>query len=282
MKNTLQKIWFAARWLLFLGILISLSYYFSSLVREVKVAPGNSEVIFFTTQNDADCILIYNSAAAILIDTAEIFDANSVISQINALGINTLDFLILTHPDLDHIGGAMEIISNFEIKHVVMPNYQKENKALAEIETELILRRIPITFPTRNRKFTIGDISLIVYPPLEKFYNIDNNYSLATLLTIDNINMVFPGDAEEKRLHELFEIHWPTVDLLKIPHHGRSNASSEAFITKLSPKVAVSTSNIVDKIIHNTCKEIGCELFTTNELRENVCFFTDGKTLTKK
>lgn len=265
------------RFVILTGVLAyaCLSLWNRNVTPDVREKPV--DVVFFRTQNDADCILIRQGTTAIMIDTGEAVDAPAITASLEQYGIERIDLLILTHPDADHIGGAPAVIGAVEVGRVVMPQYHKEHDRLAQLSALLEERKIPVTLPTRTRRYTAGEMQVLVYPPLESRYNKDNNYSLATLVTHKDVSMIFTGDAEEKRLGELMNVRWPEADLLKIPRHGRASASSGDFIRTLSPSFAVSTSRDSDEEIRLACAEAGAELFHTGQ--GDVVFTSDGRTL---
>lgn len=221
------------------------------------------EISFLELNEDADCILVQQGEVNLLIDTGEKQDAQKVASYLKAKDVSTIEFLILTHPDADHIGGAVDIIENFKVKNIIQPHYSKSNEQLDMLNVKIETQGIPIIYPTLTRKFSVGEMNIFVYPPLEKHYTKDNNYSLATLIVHGEVNMLFPGDAERKRLEELLLIKWQKIDLYKVPHHGRASTNSEEFTRAISPTYAVITSKIADEIIIKTFEDVNTEVFYT-------------------
>lgn len=246
---------------------------------EIKLAGEGNPVYtyFYKTQNEADCILIKQGNANVLIDTGEKADAEGIVAFLKDKNIKTIQFLILTHSDQDHIGGAGAIIENFKVEKVIKPYYSNENKVMDQLDKELDERKISVLYQLHMRKFSVGEINFFIYPPLEKRYSDDNNYSLATLVVHKNVKMLFPGDAKFKRTNELLEMNWDDIALLKIPYHGRQLDNSKQFIEKISPKFAVVTAEDADKSIREACDEVGAEIFYT--LRESVAFVSDGESL---
>ena len=228
------------------------------------VAKGTPvEISFLELAEDADCILVQQGEVCVLIDTGEKQDAQKVVGYLKAKNVTSIEYLILTHPDADHIGSAVEVIDNFKVKNIIEPYYSKSNEQLEKLNKKIETLGIHTIYPTLTRKFSVGEINLIVYPPLEKHYTKDNNYSLATLIKHGKVNMLFAGDAEKKRLEEMLLIRWESIDLFKVPHHGRASTNSEDFIRALSPTYAVITSKNADEIIKKTFEEIKTQVIYT-------------------
>ena len=238
------------------------------------------EVHFLKTQNDADAIVFLQGKSCAVIDTGESEDAQTLIDFLLEREITNIDLLILTHPDKDHIGGAGLLLENFSITRVAEPHYTKSSEKGDELE--LLNQRfrdksVQVIIPTHSRSFRVGEMKFIVYPPLEKYYNKDNNYSLAVLAVHKSVNLLLAGDAEEKRLLELTHIHWPEIHLYKAAHHGRASTSTGDFIRLLSPGYLVCTASGSDSVIQEVCGEIGTPVYYTGN--GTVSFLSDGQTI---
>lgn len=273
-KNILTKV---TAFLLFIGILAGCYL----ILDENKDRLAQDGVPVYTycikTNEDADCSLINQQGINILIDTGEKQDADRIVRFLKGKNIKTLQYLILTHPDKDHIGGALEVLDNFKVERVIQPYYPKENELLDEINKKCEDSGVDIIYPTRTRKLEVGEIDFLVYPPLEKNYKLDNNYSLAVLINHGSVNQLFTGDAQEKRINELLEINWRNIDMLKIPYHGRYSANVDKLIEKCAAKYAVVTSDSADDIIWEACTKSDSLILTTLECTRT--FVSDGKEL---
>ena len=237
-----------------------------------------ADTYFYRTQNDADCILIKNGDAAILIDTGEKSDSEGIIRFLEDRGVRTVDFLILTHYDKDHTGGALDIIDNLEIKNVIKPYQQVKTSDTEKIDRKLEDLRIPVIYPLHTRNFSVGGMNMTVYPPLEKRYSDENNYSIATMVSHGKVRMLFAGDALYKRINELLSINWPEdIRLLKVPHHGRQGENSAEFIRTIDPDFMVITSDKADEAVIEAGSKVGSEIFFSRN--KNLHFASDGKLL---
>ena len=111
----------------------------------------------------ADAFLLWNEAGAVLIDTGESGFGKTILAKLEELGIERLDWLILTHFDKDHVGGAKKLLSELPVGCVLQSNcpkpgaeaYEKYCKALEERnispvtlrEPGRLTRRTPATTP---------------------------------------------------------------------------------------------------------------------------------------
>lgn len=275
-----KKIVNILRWSVLLLILIG-AYWIVSSQKVKQVEKGTPvEISFLGLKEDADCTLIQQGNLNVIIDTGEKQDGYKIINYLKEKKVETIEYLILTHPDLDHIGGAVDIMDNFKVKNIIQPYYPKKKEELNNIGKKAEDKGVAIIYPTLTRKFTIGEINLTVYPPLEKNYSKDNNYSIVTLVNHGKVNMLFAGDAEKKRLEEIMLIKWENISLCKIPHHGRANINSEPFIKAIKPSYGVVTSKDADELIKEACKVVNTQLLYTGT--GDKIFQSDGQVLTKE
>lgn len=270
-----------------IGIIIAWSIFITLLVAGFLAAGGkligttqenfSIKIRFLQTKDDADCIIISKGKNAIIIDTGEKTDAEMIKNELEEAGITTIDYLILSHPDSDHIGGALEIVSSIPVLKVIEPHFDGEKEELEELNHYCRENGIPIFYPTHIWKVRTDYIHLLIYPALEKHYKDTNNYSLAVLAEHGSVRMFFAGDAKKKRSEELLGMNLPEVELYKVPHHGRANSATDKMFDKLKPEFAVVTSDTADKEVWDACSEWGTELLFTGE--GMMTFESDGKVL---
>ena len=87
---------------------------------KVKVDVNKTLKVYILDVGQADAILINNNDHYMLIDAGNNNDGKKLVDYFNKLGIKTFDYMFLTHPHEDHIGGADDIINNFEIRNFYM------------------------------------------------------------------------------------------------------------------------------------------------------------------
>lgn len=212
----------------------------------------------------ADAILITTENHAMMIDTGENRHGDYIVNTLLYRNITALDYLIITHFDSDHVGGAHTIIDNIAVGKVIIPNYSrasghverfKEAMERAGLEpyvlTETIWRTLDdaefMINPAELEYFSfIGEIDEDApYDPAEMvFIPTGDDFSIVVSVAHGGNNFLFTGDAVANRLGELLdndEIIGTDFDFLKVPRHGRHNRRSVAFIHAISPRYAVIT-----------------------------------------
>ena len=232
----------------------------------------------------ADAFLLWNEAGAVLIDTGESGFGKTILAKLEELGIERLDWLILTHFDKDHVGGAKKLLSELPVGCVLQSNcpkpgaeaYEKYCKALEERNISPVTLREPLSFQ-------LGDAVFLVDPPARETYPEDpsNNSSLIVTVNHGEKRLVFLGDAESARLTEYLAQDPPPCDFLKVPYHGHWQPVLTELLEKLHPASAVITSSDEEPEDEETLallRQQGTEILLTRNAP--VQLTSDGRALT--
>ncbi len=163
-----------------------------------------------------------------------------VVPYLKGKGIHTIDKLIITHADSDHVEGAEEILKEIAVKeiHITPNSYQKE--IMIELIEEARERKIPIREQKEGYYWTCHHYTFQYVWPTDLVYE-GNNDSLVLYVTDGNFQALLTGDLEEvgeRKIITLFP-QLQNIDLLKAGHHGSKTSSSQSFIEKLKPRLTI-------------------------------------------
>ena len=234
---------------------------------------SNFEVVMFEV-GEADCHLIkypYNKNT-ILIDTGknEYKIKNEVIPYLKSIGIKKIDYLIITHGDLDHIGGSITLINNFQVKNVIL------NKGtFTDIEKELIknLNKKKIPYQININKINLSNHTIYLLNNTK--YNNENDNSIVTYFTYQKYKFLYMGDASittEDNLLENYNLN--NISILKVGHHGSNTSSSKDFISQINPSISLISVG-KNNIYHHPNKEV------INNLSKSRIYRTDINNMVK-
>ena len=174
-----------------------------------------------------------------LIDTGEEDDGLEISQKLSDMGIKTIDLLIVTHYDKDHIGGAPEVLKNVEVLEIVEPGYEKDGKRYNAYCAAA--QGISATIPHAPLSYEFDGLSLTVYPPLRDYAD-ENDASLVTMAECSGKKLLFTGDILAERTEDLLSAGPDlSADFLKIPHHGKLEENSEKLLKAVSPEISVIT-----------------------------------------
>ena len=201
--------------------------------------------VHFFDAGKADAILLTTANGAVLIDAGEKGFGKTILAYLEEMGVEKLDYLIVTHFDQDHVGGAAKVLNNIAVGTVLQSNcpkdseeYEKYVKALANADIKPVTVRETYTF-------TLDGVTYSVDPPRQTKYSSDNSNNSSLIVSVVNgeNRFLFMGDAETERLAEFLDANDTTCDVLKLPHHGKDEPLLSALLASTKPAYAVITSS---------------------------------------
>lgn len=219
--------------------------------QKIDISIDDSKLnIFYFYVGQADCTLIINNGKTMLIDAGDKTDGKLIANCLKQLGIDKIDYLIGTHSDNDHIGGMMDVVNNFEIQNLYMPQKEVNNQSYIEVKKNINIQKIEI-----NDIIKIGEATAIVkWVDNEEKYS-DNNSSIVLQLNYKDKKYLFTGDIETKVENELIKQNTlEEIDVLKVAHHGSNSSTSEKFLNAIKPKdVIISSGSTYNKFPNIEC-----------------------------
>lgn len=197
---------------------------------------NNLEVIMFDVgQGDSILVSFPNNRGNILIDTGKDDNdiKNIVIPYIKSKGISKLDYVIISHGDSDHIGGALYLINNYKVNNIVL-----NNGDYSEYEYNLINQLGNIKYLKGISKININGNFL--YFINNNVFDNENDNSIVTYFMYKNYKFLFMGDSSYRTEEYLINnYNLNNIDFLKVGHHGSDTSSSKEFINSISPKYSL-------------------------------------------
>ncbi len=201
--------------------------------------PAGLEVHFIDV-GQGDCILAQSDGRFMLIDAGENDQADTVVSYLKNQGVTTLDYVIGTHPHSDHIGGLDKVIDTFDIGKVIMPPVEHTTKTFEDMLDSVAAKGLKLTKPRVGDTYALGGASFTVIAPNGDYGNDLNNWSVGIRLDYGDSRFVMCGDAESESEADILKNGIDlSADVLKAGHHGSSTSTSQAFLDRVSPAVAV-------------------------------------------
>ena len=159
------------------------------------------------------------------------------VEYFKSLGITKFKYVIGTHLHEDHIGGMDYIIKNFDIEHYYMPDVTSEYMTFTEVVDSLKNKNIKWEVPEIDSTFNIGEAKFTVLW-ISKDEEEINDTSIVLKLDFKNTSYLFTGDATKNVELKILDKDIKS-DILKVSHHGSSDASSAQFLKLVEPKYAI-------------------------------------------
>lgn len=187
---------------------------------------------------------------SILIDTGNVYyqgekkidsGEQTIIPYLLKRGIKSIDFLILTHMDSDHVGGFYSIATTINVKQLGLSINSGKKEEYKEIKSIAQQENIKIKSLERGDRFVIDEVSFeILMPQKVKEVTDENNDSVVVLMEYKDKKTLFMGDLENGGEEFLLEYEDNLdIDILKLGHHGSRTSSTEEFIKATSPEISL-------------------------------------------
>ena len=226
--------------------------------------------------------LLKSGSHAMLIDTGDSDQGTKIQLYLTKQGVENLDYLVLTHPDADHIGGAPVIITKFGIGQLFLSNYEKDNKTTQKVRDAMQYKGLTASDCQVGDTYTLGNASFTILAPVKEYAD-SNNASIVIMVQNGNNRFLFTGDCEAEAEADLIASGADlSADVYLAGHHGSDTASSQAFMDAVSPSYVVISCGEGNSYGHphaetiERMEKIGCEMYMTQE-SGMIKISTDGK-----
>jgi competence protein ComEC len=164
-----------------------------------------------------------------------------LVPYLKSKGVDKLDLLILTHGDMDHIGGSLALLKEIKVEKIVLPSVATEKSFIEEELVNLARKQnIKISYVVEGSSWKVKNAEFFILAPSTNYFGGKNDGSIVILAKIGRVSWLFTGDLGKEEEYKLIE-KYPnlTVDILKVGHHGSKNSTSDEFIRHLRPKYSI-------------------------------------------
>ena len=234
-----------------------------------------------------DAVLLRSAQATVLVDCGTNESERALSAYLSRLRVEHLDYLILSHPHEDHMGGADMILRELDVDTVLLPDVIPEEDIGAQLAAAYAASDAIVRTAAAGDVFTVDEMTVTVLSPPEQCFEQMNDNSLVLRVTHGDTALLLTGDAEEaveQYLLTTYGAQGLDCDLLKAGHHGSQTSSSEELLKALTPTyVAISCGKgnpyghpmqqVLDRIA-----AVGARACRTDR-EGSLVFVSDGKTL---
>ncbi len=235
-------------------------------------ADGYPLCVSFIDVGDGDCILIECEGHAALIDSGALSLDGIASKYIKRRGVDSLDFIVCTHWDEDHIGDMRAVIENINVRKCYTARLadEKETESARRLVQTLNERSVAQETLDCGDIIRLGGMTLEVISPI-RVYDEDNDNSTVIRAVYGDVSFLMTGDAGKEAEADIIASKRDIRStVLKVSHHGSKSASTEEFLKAVSPQIAVISVCDTNKYLPNRdtverIESLDCELFRTDE-----------------
>ena len=197
-------------------------------------------------------ILVQTEDKSLLYDTgahfSERFDIGQrvVLPYLKYTGVSTLDKLVVSHADNDHVGGAASILSEQAVKQL---RYGEWFAAIDRAST------VPALYCRAGERWRWQGVNFEFLHP-DKQYRRANNNSCVLKVWNSQYSVLLTGDIERKAETRILKRYKEQLlaDVLIVPHHGSNTSSSQAWLDAIQPRLAIVSAGYKNRFRHPTEK----------------------------
>lgn len=202
----------------------------------------------------------------------------------------TIDLLILTHPDADHVTGLVEVMKRYKVKKILFTGVQVDTGADREFEKLIEQNRIETIYARQGQRVWLDNSTVFdIYwpgPQPREVIKSANDTSIIGKLSFGQTQILLTGDATSKVEEEILSLFNLDSDLLKVGHHGSKTSTTQELLNEVTPDIAViqvgadntyghPTPEVMDRLT-----AIGTQIFRT-DIDGTIRFISDGIILKK-
>ena len=191
--------------------------------------------VYFIDVGQGDSELITYGDTEMLIDCGTAAHGDTVVDLLRSVGVTELDYLLITHPDADHIGGCYDVLTEIPTKLVITNGNKADTNAYKNV---MNIINSTTYVAEEGYTFDIGRATMKVIQA-EKDFADQNQNSIVTKLVLNDFSVLFTGDCDRDCEKLLITKDFISSDILKIPHHGSKYGTGIALLNKVNPSIAV-------------------------------------------
>ncbi|CAM3889122.1 S-layer homology domain-containing protein [Aeromicrobium ponti] len=232
--------------------------------------PGQEMEVHFIDVGQGDSIYIKTpNGKNILVDGGKQLSNLKVPTYLMEAGVSSIDLLVATHPDADHIGGLVQVLKTLPVKQVLDSGATHTSQTFLEYLSIIDEKNIPFKVAKEGEFIDIDSALKIQVLNTYEDGEDNNEGSVVLKVSYNEIDFLLTGDADYSAEHEMINKYNVEAEVLKVSHHGSNTTSSLSFLEEVSPEVSVLSygeenqyghphSEVIDRLL-----SVGSEVYST-------------------
>lgn len=271
-----------------------MTFILSMLLALTLVLPGNAVTakadgqgdmaVHFIDVGQGLAILVQSGGENLLYDGGNRSHADEVVQYLKNQQVETINYMISSHYDEDHLGGLVKCLDTFEVEHVLGSDYVHTSDLFNTFMNTATAHAIIVEYPSVGDTYEFGTGSFTVMAPDGISQNSNDN-SVVIRLVNGNNSFMFMGDAEETSEQDMISTGMNLdCDVLSLGHHGSASSTSWDLLEATSPSWAVISCGLNNTYGHPAAETMGklsdmdIPVFRTDD-QGTVIALSDGNTI---
>ena len=271
-----------------------MTFILSMILALTLVLPGNAVTakadgqgdmaVHFIDVGQGLAILVQSGGENLLYDGGNRSHADEVVQYLKNQQVETINYMISSHYDEDHLGGLVKCLDTFEVEHVLGSDYVHTSDLFNTFMNTATAHAIIVEYPSVGDTYEFGTGSFTVMAPDGISQNSNDN-SVVIRLVNGNNSFMFMGDAEETSEQDMISTGMNLdCDVLSLGHHGSASSTSWDLLEAASPSWAVISCGLNNSYGHPAAETMGklsdmdIPVFRTDD-QGTVIALSDGNTI---
>ena len=271
-----------------------MTFILSMILALTLVLPGNAVTakadgqgdmaVHFIDVGQGLAILVQSGGENLLYDGGNRSHADEVVQYLKNQQVETINYMISSHYDEDHLGGLVKCLDTFEVEHVLGADYVHTSDLFNTFMNTATAHAIIVEYPSVGDTYEFGTGSFTVMAPDGISQNSNDN-SVVIRLVNGNNSFMFMGDSEETSEQDMISTGMNLdCDVLSLGHHGSASSTSWDLLEATSPSWAVISCGLNNTYGHPAAETMGklsdmdIPVFRTDD-QGTVIALSDGNTI---
>lgn len=267
-----------------LSVLLALTLVLPGSAVIAKADGQGNMAVHFIDVGQGLAILVQSGGENLLYDGGNRSHADEVVQYLKNQQVETINYMISSHYDEDHLGGLVKCLDNFEVDHVLGSDYVHTSDLFNTFMNTATAHAIIVEYPSVGDTYEFGTGSFTVMAPDGISQNSNDN-SVVIRLVNGNNSFMFMGDAEETSEQDMISTGMNLdCDVLSLGHHGSASSTSWDLLEAASPSWAVISCGLNNSYGHPAAETMGklsdmdIPVFRTDD-QGTVIALSDGNTI---
>lgn len=205
-----------------------------------QIVQSGEMTLHFLDVGQGLCVFVQSDGENLIYDGGDKKMADEVVDYLESLGVKTIDYMISSHYDSDHVSGLIRCLENFDVEYVICSDYVHGSKTYENFLSAVEAQNLVANHPAVGENFKFGTGSFTVLSPNSIDADDSNANSIAIKLVNGENSFIITGDAEIKNEKEMCNLGIDlSCDVLVPGHHGSATATSWDFLEATLPEYAV-------------------------------------------